>query len=55
MNKIFFLIFFVFIVSNNIFAAEIVKLPKDTSSGYKKLFKSLTGSHYKNYGIQLGL
>ena len=35
------------------YAEEIVKLPKDTASGYKKLFKSLTGSHYKNYGMQV--
>ena len=30
---------------------DIVKLPKDTSSGYEKLFKSLTGNYYKNYGF----
>jgi len=35
------------------FAETIVKLPKDTASGYKKLFKSLTGKYYKDYGIQI--
>ena len=35
------------------YSEEIVKLPKDTAIGYKKLFKSLTGSHYKNYGMQV--
>ena len=33
---------------NYSFAETIVKLPKDTDSGYKKLFKSLTGKYYKN-------
>ena len=35
------------------FAETIVKLPKDTASGYKKLFKSLTGKYYKNHGMQV--
>ena len=35
------------------YAEEIVNLSKDTSSGYKKFFKSLTGSHYKSYGMQI--
>ena len=35
------------------FAETIVQLPKDTASGYKKLFKSLTGKYYKDYGIQI--
>ena len=33
---------------NYSFAETIVKLPKDTASGYKKLFKSLTGKYYKD-------
>ena len=28
------------------YAEEIVNLPNDTSSGYKKFFKSLTRNHY---------
>ena len=35
------------------FAETIVKLPKDTASGYKKLFKSLTGKYYKKHGMQV--
>ena len=35
------------------YAEEIVNLPNDTSSGYKKLFKSLTGKYYKDHGIQV--
>jgi hypothetical protein len=39
---------------NVTFAAEtIVKLPKDTSSGYRKMLKSLTGKYYKDYGAQV--
>ena len=38
---------------NYSFAETIVKLPKDTASGYKKLFKSLTGKYYKDHGIQI--
>ena len=38
----------------NVGAAEtIVKLPKDTASGYKKLYKSLTGKYYKDHGVQV--
>ena len=33
---------------NYSFAETIVKLPKDTASRYKKLFKSLTGKYYKD-------
>ena len=33
---------------NYSFAETIVKLPKDTASGYKKLFKSLTDKYYKD-------
>jgi len=29
--------------------AGVVKLSKDAASGYKKLFKSLTGNYYKDY------
>jgi len=32
------------------FVETIVKLPKDTASGYKKLFKNLTSNYYKVYG-----
>ena len=34
-------------------AKTIVKLPKDTSSGFKKVHKSLTGKYYKDYGMQV--
>ena len=38
----------------NVGAAEtIVKLPKDTASGHKKLYKSLTGTYYKDHGVQV--
>jgi len=33
------------------YAEEIVNLPNDTSSGYKKLFKSLSGNYYKDDGL----
>ena len=33
---------------NYSFAETIVKLPKDTASEYKKLFKSLTDKYYKD-------
>ena len=33
---------------NYSFTETLVKLPKDTASGYKKLFKSLTGKYYKD-------
>ena len=34
-------------------AKTVVKLPKDTSSGFKKVHKSLTGKYYKDYGMQV--
>ena len=34
-------------------AKTLVKLPKDTSSGFKKVHKSLTGKYYKDYGMQV--
>ncbi len=34
-------------------AKILVKLPKDTSSGFKKVHKSLTGKYYKDYGMQV--
>ena len=37
----------------NVGSAGVVKLPKDTASGYKKLFKSLTGKYYKDHGMQV--
>ncbi|HIF62058.1 MAG TPA: hypothetical protein EYQ38_03790 [Candidatus Pelagibacter sp.] len=42
-----------FLWFNYSFAETIVKLPKDTSSGFKKLYKSLTGKYYKNHGMQV--
>ena len=35
------------------FAETIVKLPKDTASGYKKIIKSLTGKYFKDHGMQV--
>ena len=52
MKKILLIIFFLFWCSN-IFAESIVKLPKDTSSGFKKFKKSLTGRYYKDYGVKV--
>ena len=37
----------------NVGSAGVVKLPKDTASGYKKLYKSLTGKYYKDHGVQV--
>ena len=34
-------------------AKTLVKLPEDTSSGFKKVHKSLTGKYYKDYGLQV--
>ena len=34
-------------------AEKIVRLPKDTASGYQKLFKSLTGKYFKDHGMQV--
>ncbi len=35
------------------FAETIVRLPKDTASGYKIRTKLLTGKYYKDYGMQI--
>ena len=35
------------------FAETIVRLPKDTASGYTIITKSLTGKYYKDYGMQI--
>ena len=40
-----------FLLWSNIGFAGVVKLPKDTASGYKKLFKSLTSNYYKPANI----
>ena len=34
-------------------AEKIVRLPKDTASGYQKLYKSLTGKSFKDHGMQV--
>ena len=52
MNKIIKIIILV-LFSCNFGFAEIIKLPKDTSSGYKQFEKSLTGEYYKDYGIEV--
>lgn len=39
--------------SNFVFAETVVRLPQDTASGYQKLFKSLTGKYFKDYGMQV--
>ena len=41
------------LICNTVFAKTIVKLPKDAASGYKKLYKSLTGKYYKDHGMQI--
>ena len=41
------------LLSNVGLAKTLVKLPKDTSSGFKKVHKSLTGKYYKDYGMQV--
>jgi len=51
-KKLTLLILFLF-VSNTSYSEETVKLPKDTSSGYKRLFKSLDYGQYKDYGMQV--
>ena len=53
MKKLSLYIFLGLLCCNYSFAETIVKLPKDTASGYKKLFKSLTGKYYKDHGIQI--
>ena len=35
------------------YAQEIIYLPKDTASGYKNLYKSLTGNYYKAHGFKI--
>ena len=47
--KIIVLFFFI----TNAIAESTVKLPKDTASGIKSLYKSLTGDYYKDYGMQV--
>ena len=46
------ILFLSLLLSGNSFAAKIVKLPKDVSSG-SKFYKSLTGKYYKKYGYQI--
>jgi len=41
------------LLSNVGLAKTLVKLPKDASSGFKKVHKSLTGKYYKDYGMQV--
>lgn len=53
MKKLLVILFLFIFFCNISYTEEIVNLPNDTSSGYKKFFKSLTGSHYKSYGMQL--
>ena len=53
MKKFFAILVICFLWSNIGLAKTIVKLPKDTSSGFKKVHKSLTGKYYKDYGMQV--
>jgi len=53
MKKLLIIIILSLFWSSNIFAETIVKLPKDTASGFKILTKSLTGKYYKDYGMQV--
>ena len=53
MKKFLAILFICFLWSNIGFTETIVKLPKDTSSGFKKLYKSLTGKYYKGHGMQV--
>ena len=53
MKKLLWTMFLVFLWFNVGFTETIVKLPKDTSSGFKKLYKSLTGNYYKKHGMQV--
>tara|TARA_Y100001970_G_C14149463_1_gene811823 strand:- start:117 stop:1052 length:936 start_codon:yes stop_codon:yes gene_type:complete len=53
MKKILSIMFIFLFWCSNIFAESIVKLPKDTSSGFTKFKKSLTGSYYKDYGTKV--
>ena len=52
MKKFLGVLFLSLLLSGNSFAAKIVKLPKDVSSG-SKFYKSLTGKYYKKYGYQI--
>ena len=53
MKKFLVILVICFLWSNVGFTETIVKLPKDTSSGFKRLHKSLTGKYYKDYGMQV--
>ena len=53
MIKILAIIILSFLWFNNIFAETIVKLPKDTASGFKIITKSLTGKYFKDHGMQV--
>ena len=53
MKKFFAILVICFLWSNIGLTKTIVKLPKDTSSGFKKVHKSLTGKYYKDYGMQV--
>ena len=52
MKKLLGILFLSLLLSGNSFAAKIVKLTKDVSSG-SKFYKSLTGKYYKKYGYQI--
>ena len=52
MKKLLGILFLSLLLCGNSFAAKIVKLPKDVSSG-SKFYKSLTGKYYKKYGYQI--
>ena len=51
-KKFLVILFLSLLLSGNSFAAKIVKLTKDVSSG-SKFYKSLTGKYYKKYGYQI--
>ena len=51
-KKILGIIFLSLLLTTNSFAAKIVKLTNDVSSG-SKFYKSLTGKYYKKYGYQI--
>ena len=53
MKKLLGIVVFSLLWCNIGLAETIVKLPKETSSGFKKLYKSLTGKYYKDHGIQV--
>ena len=52
MKKFFGILFLSLLFCSNGFAGEAVNLPKDVVSG-SKFKKSLTGSYYKKYGMQV--